>query len=145
MPSLLGLHQRNPSNDTVDDGSATKTNLSKNGFGNGISSDHRNKFGSNKNDNDCDDVENNVMAHLVLSHHQQHPNKTTEAEHKTATTSTAIGTAVDNDDDIDTTNKKTTTNLLQMSPAAWKAFMSCLLYSFCSISMILTNKSLASR
>ena len=31
------------------------------------------------------------------------------------------------------------------SPSAWKSISSCLLYSFCSVSMILTNKSLASR
>ena len=33
----------------------------------------------------------------------------------------------------------------EISAACWKAVTACLLYSFCSVSMILTNKSLASR
>jgi hypothetical protein len=33
----------------------------------------------------------------------------------------------------------------KLSAAGWKAVVSCINYSFCSVSMILVNKSLASR
>jgi hypothetical protein len=33
----------------------------------------------------------------------------------------------------------------KLSAAGWKAVLSCINYSFCSVSMILVNKSLASR
>ena len=34
---------------------------------------------------------------------------------------------------------------VKISGSAWKAIMACINYSFCSVSMILVNKSLASR
>ena len=43
------------------------------------------------------------------------------------------------------TNDETKENTTAKSRSAIKATLACLLYMFCSVSMVLTNKSLASR
>ena len=42
-------------------------------------------------------------------------------------------------------NKDSNNDAVKISGSAWKAITACLNYSFCSVSMILVNKSLASR
>jgi uncharacterized protein involved in tellurium resistance len=51
-----------------------------------------------------------------------------------------IETKHDNND-----SDSTKSDSVKISGSAWKAIMACLNYSFCSVSMILVNKSLASR
>jgi hypothetical protein len=58
-----------------------------------------------------------------------------------------IDTKNDSDHNNNNNNDSTTKgdNSVKLSGSAWKAIMACLNYSFCSVSMILVNKSLASR
>ena len=42
-------------------------------------------------------------------------------------------------------NSNDSAETTKISGSAWKAIMACLNYSFCSVSMIIVNKSLASR
>ena len=53
--------------------------------------------------------------------------------------------AIETSNDSNNDNGTTKGDSVKISGSAWKAISACLNYSFCSVSMILVNKSLASR
>merc|ERR1712226_1220685 len=82
------------------------------------------------------DVESGESS--MVDHHHHHA----AANSTTTTTMDVTKKPVDDDDDEDGTHNKR--KAFQAASQGFKAVTACLLYSFCSVSMILVNKSLAS-
>jgi hypothetical protein len=76
-------------------------------------------------------------SHVGASHHQQQQQQSNGI--------VAIETTNHDNDNNNNDSTGTKGESVKISGSAWKAIMACFNYSFCSVSMILVNKSLASR
>jgi hypothetical protein len=112
-----------------------------------FSSPSRSSSGNSSSNNTMDTTTNNNNEHITI-----------EKDIEIATSLPIRGRSMNhnetisilsNNDSSNNNNSKgessSTTSSVKISGSAWKSIMACLNYSCCSVSMILVNKSLASR